>query len=452
MNKINRRICLGICCGLLLLGADAGADIDYGPWLTGVTQNGVTVKWASGEGNGLVEYGETESLGLDADTAYHDGIHRADLSGLATGTRYFYRVSSGGSVSSIQSFLTAPEPDAPFRFGVVSDTQGDPSFYLANVENLLPFAPAFVLHNGDSVSNPLENDEWVNFWSVTDLLAGQAPYFPVKGNHDFKLGGSWRFKTYWTNPLNEETFSASTYSFQYGNTFFISLDVNRLFIGGSSQYRWLKEQLREAKRRPSVKHCLVHAHFPPFSTSNHGSDFIVLWFRQALVPLFEQYDIDLYMSGHDHTYQHSEVNGIPYLVTGCSSSNIYDCGEPAAWTVLCEKTQNFAVISIDGYQIQIEARRPDNSLIETFTIDHDFHSDDDDDNNDDNDNDNNNDDLIPDDDDDDDDDNNDNDSDDDDASPSDDDNNDNNDNDDDDEDDAAVDDEDDERDAACCAD
>jgi len=406
MKKRERQVCFGLCWTLLFIGSTAWAGIDYGPWLTGVTQNGVTVKWASGEGDGLVEYGETESLGLDADTVYDSGIHRADLSDLATGTRYYYRVSSGGSTSVIQSFLTAPEATAPFHFGVISDTQGDPSYYLANVESLSPFEPAFVLHNGDQVSNPLEDSEWVNFWSVTDLLAGRAPYFPVKGNHDFKLGGSWRFKTYWTSPMNEDLFSVSTYSFQYGNTFFINLDCNRLFFTGSDQYQWLKAQLQMAKRRSSVKHCIVHAHFPPFSTSNHGSDFNVLWFRQAIVPLFEAYDIDLYMSGHDHTYQHSEENGIPYLVTGCSASGLYDCGEPASWSVLCEKTQNFAVVSVDGYQIHVEARRPDNSVIEEITIDHNFHGDDDDDdNNNDDDNNDDNDDASPDDDDDDDDDN-----------------------------------------------
>jgi hypothetical protein len=101
-----------------------------------------------------------------------------------------------------------------------------------------------------------------------------------------------------------------------------------------------------------------------------------------VVPLFEEYGIDLFMSGHDHTYQRSVVNGLTYLVTGCASGRIsgYAC-DPEEWTVMCEQTQNFSAIEIDGTQINVVVRRPDSSLIESFTINHDFHDggDDDDD-------------------------------------------------------------------------
>jgi hypothetical protein len=188
--------------------------------------------------------------------------------------------------------------------------------------------------------------------------------------------------------MNEGTVSRSTYSFQYGNTYFIALDVDVVYYAGSDQYRWLEDQLEYAKSQPSIKHCIVHAHFPPFSCSNHGEDKDVIAFRRAMVPLFQEYDIDLYMSGHDHTYQRSVVNGLTYLVTGCASGRLYDC-DPRDWTVVCEKTANYSYIEIDGTQISVEARRPDNSVIDSFIIDHDFHNSDDDTGDDDDDNDDN---------------------------------------------------------------
>jgi len=377
-----RQVSVTLVLCFIFISAAAWAGIDYGPWLTGVTQTGVTIKWSSPETDGLVEYGTTDALGLEAATIYADGVHRTDLAGLEFGTRYYYRVTSGGDTSEIQSFLTAPGPDTPFHFGVISDTQGDISVYESIMEPLRATQPAFVLHNGDTVEAPIFEFEWAKFWSVTDLLGGQAPYFPVMGNHDWIPGGHMRFRLYWTNPLNEDTPSPSVYSFQYGNTFFISLDCDIPYREGSAQYLLLEAQLEQAKNNPSVKHCIVHGHFPPFSTANHGEDLSVLAFRRAMVPLFQKYDIDLYMSGHDHTYQRSVVNGITYLVTGCSSSRLYDCGDPAEWQVICEKTPNFSVIAIDGNQIRIQVRRPDNSVIESLTIDHNFHGDGDDDDND----------------------------------------------------------------------
>jgi predicted phosphodiesterase len=367
-----------LAIALVSVSATAWAGIDYGPWLTGVTQNAITVKWGSADAAGMVEYGATDALGQEADTVYANGVQEADLTSLATGTRYYYRVTSGGDTSDIHSFLTAPDENAAFHFAVISDTQGDISVYHSIAEALLPTEPEFVLHNGDLVSYPFLDSQWTNFWSVTDLVAGDAPYFPVRGNHDGLPGGKQHFELYWSDPMNEGTVSRSSYSFQYGNTYFVALDINEPYFAGSAQHQWLEDQLAYAKSLPSVKHCIVHAHFPPYSCSHHGNDPDVLAFRASVTPLFEKYDIDLYMSGHDHTYQRSVVNGLTYLVTGCSASDQYDCN-PQAWTVVCEKTANYSYIVIDGDEISVEAHRPDNSLIDSFTIDHNYHGDVDDD-------------------------------------------------------------------------
>ena len=38
--------------------------------------------------------------------------------------------------------------------------------------------------------------------------------------------------------------------------------------------------------------------------------------RRFLTPLFEMYDVDLVLNGHDHLYERSAKNGVDYVVTG----------------------------------------------------------------------------------------------------------------------------------------
>src|SRR6202035_3059086 len=84
---------------------------------------------------------------------------------------------------------------------------------------------------------------------------------------------------------------------------------------------WLERTLAEARRDPSVDMIVVFMHQCAMSTSvpGNGSD---LGIRQAWLPLFDKYEVDLVLSGHEHDYERT------YPVRG------YDKGElgTVAWT------------------------------------------------------------------------------------------------------------------------
>ena len=62
---------------------------------------------------------------------------------------------------------------------------------------------------------------------------------------------------------------------------------------------------------------IVAMHHPPYSAGYQGSSIDA---RRAFAPLFEQYGVQLVLSGHDHDYQRSEViNGVTYVVSGAGS-------------------------------------------------------------------------------------------------------------------------------------
>ena len=80
------------------------------------------------------------------------------------------------------------------------------------------------------------------------------------------------------------------------------------------QTLWLGKTLAEARHDPSVDMIVVFMHQCALSTSvpGNGSD---LGIRQAWLPLFDKYEVDLVLSGHEHDYERS------YPVRG------YDAGE-----------------------------------------------------------------------------------------------------------------------------
>jgi len=370
MKNQRRLISFVVVLAVLLLGGEAWACIELGPWLTGVTQNSIAIRWETPHFFCGVDYGLTPALGQEKKAKFDAGVYQADLTGLETGAQYYYQIVCPDYSSETFSFSTAPEETAPFHFAVISDTQKNQDVHLSVVEALLNDAPDFVLHNGDLTEIPFLPNLWWDFWDVATLIADHTSYFPIMGNHEALLGGKVPLNRYFENPMNDG--NVSRYSFQYGNTYFINLDVSQLMFVGSTQYKWLEAELARAKSLPGVKHCIVRAHFPPYSCSQHGNDLDVLAFRDAVVPLLEEYDVDLFFSGHDHGYQRSVVNGITYIVTGGAGGDLYD-GTPQNFTVTFEKTHNYIHVEVDGTQIYVEARRPDDSVIESFTIDHDYH-------------------------------------------------------------------------------
>ncbi len=70
------------------------------------------------------------------------------------------------------------------------------------------------------------------------------------------------------------------------------------------QTLWLERTLRAAREDPSVDMIVVFMHQCAMSTSvpGNGSD---LGIRRAWLPLFDRYEVDLVLSGHEHDYERS---------------------------------------------------------------------------------------------------------------------------------------------------
>lgn len=88
----------------------------------------------------------------------------------------------------------------------------------------------------------------------------------------------------------------------------MALDSNR--PNDPAQVRWFRQTLAGSTARWTI----ATMHHPPYSGSDHNSSLDV---RGSFSPLFEQYDVDLVLSGHDHDCQRTRsINGVTYIVSG----------------------------------------------------------------------------------------------------------------------------------------
>jgi hypothetical protein len=185
-----------------------------------------------------------------------------------------------------------------------------------------------------SFGSPTGTDEYDPYvWDVfLNQIEGQAAYTPwmfATGNHDMEalysltdyLGdspthGYASHKARLDLPRNGPHTCPSVYSFIYGNVGVLSVDANDLSYeiqtntgySGGAQLEFLTSTLKkwrtEEETARTVDFIVAFFHHCAYSTTKqHASDGGV---RQALDPLFSQYQVDLVVQGHNHVLERTD--------------------------------------------------------------------------------------------------------------------------------------------------
>ena len=195
---------------------------------------------------------------------------------------------------------------------VYGDTRTNHSIHERVVAAIMLVQPAVVFHTGDLVEDGNNPKDWLTFNSITAELLSSAEFFPALGNHENQA------QLYFDNfdlPNNEQW-----YSVDRNNMHFVILNTCVAIDVNSEQYSWLASDL--ATIPDSIRFVAVAFHHPPYSTGRHGTEGVYL--QETLVPLFEEYGVDIVFNGHDHDYERSYCGGICYIVTGGGGASLYD--------------------------------------------------------------------------------------------------------------------------------
>ena len=161
------------------------------PYLQFATQDSITVMCETSRPAKMrVDYAEVQPLESKAESEGPQLINSVKLTGLKTGTRYFYRVTSmdesGAEVRGLLcSFQTAPATDRAWAFAVIGDTQRNPEVTRKCAEGAYSRRPDFLLHCGDVVDDGFAKHQWVkDLFEPCSRLMSHIPTFPVIGNHE----------------------------------------------------------------------------------------------------------------------------------------------------------------------------------------------------------------------------------------------------------------------------
>lgn len=152
--------------------------------------------------------------------------------------------------------------------------------------------------------------------------SGDAPdrpnnFYPSLGNHDYKVVAGTDlppkpYLDYFALPGNERY-----YHFRRGPLEFFVINSNSEEPDGTSadsiQGKWLKQQLAASTADWNI----VYMHHAPFSSRKVGGSS-----KQMRWP-YKKWGADVVLSGHDHTYERIERDGMLYIVNGLGGSSIY---------------------------------------------------------------------------------------------------------------------------------
>jgi len=170
----------------------------------------------------------------------------------------------------------------------------------------------------------------------------------------------------------------TAYYIDYQGVRIISLDSNK---EREAQARWLRDVLEDNPNRWTV----LTFHHPIFSPAADRDN---RQLRDLWKPLFDEFRVDLVLTGHDHTYArtgHVETVGdtknVPsgyqqaydpaigtVYVVSVSGPKMYDITKSAFFNRVAEDTQLYQVIDIDDSQLRFRAFTATGELYDAFTL------------------------------------------------------------------------------------
>jgi hypothetical protein len=212
---------------------------------------------------------------------------------------------------------------------------------------------------GDNVYGEGDPEDFPEAWSAPFgwVAREQIPIVASLGNHDVTSDGG-------EPVMGLLGMSGRWYERSLGSVDFFVLDAND--PANESQLTWLRDAL--AGSTATWKIAVFHQ--PAYSCGRHGSTAEV---QQSWVGLFQRYDVDLVLNGHDHDYQRFAPMGeVTYVVTGGGGAELYevdDCppGTPMPFAYN-DDVHHFLYVSVTSTELKGQAVSSEGRVLDSFAL------------------------------------------------------------------------------------
>ncbi len=309
-------------------GAPVSADpqLIRGPYLQSCTPSQVTFRWRTDvSSDSEVRYGFNPS-NLDKSVTDKSSVteHVITVTGLSPGTLYYYsvgtttKVLAGGDSDHFAKTAVPGGVRQPVRIWVIGDAGTANSDQKAVRDAYLSYAGStrtdvWLMLGDNAYSDGTDSEYEKAVFDIYPMLLRQVPVWPTLGNHDAKSADSGSqsgvYYNIFTLPKGGEAGGVASgteayYSYDHANVHFICLDSEDTDTKvGGSMWTWLDGDLSSTNQ----DWIIAYWHHPPYSKGSHDSDgeSDLYQMRERIVPLLEDYGVDLVLSGHSHSYERS---------------------------------------------------------------------------------------------------------------------------------------------------
>lgn len=200
----------------------------------------------------------------------------------------------------------------------------------------------FIIATGDNFYPSGVISEWdplfkYSFEDIYTAFSLQWDWYPVLGNHDYKtnpdaqvayskISRRWKMPARYysklillpgdtaskililfidTNPLIPEFYSNAEYG------------PNVRAADSAKQKKWIVKELSNTS--PNIKWKIVVGHHPMYTGGSRYEGYDTKAIRNSLKPVFDKYNVDVFLAGHEHSLQHLVNGKTQHFISGAAS-------------------------------------------------------------------------------------------------------------------------------------
>ena len=309
-------------------------------------------------------------------------IWNVALDNLTPKTKYIYRITNGTKVySATYAFETASDTDEAFSFLFMTDPQyynesGASKFNVMTEKHIKDSNIKFTFITGDISDKGGNSSYWDMFYTKSSLQ--KVPFATTVGNHEYYDSGTVTtdnviYNQYFYNPQNGvDKLKGSSYYFVYNKALFIMIDSEDK-ASEAAQQEWFRNVCNSIQ----ASYIIVGCHKSSYAAGPYVSDgkyFINKWGT-----LFDECQVDLVLSGHDHVYVRTKslvggkvttekYKGTVYIEGGSAGDKYYNVQSQEnapLWAATSEKVTCATVITLGEEKFSTKTYNYNGDLIDS---------------------------------------------------------------------------------------